>query len=159
MMIPTSKVIFELCGGRLPEQKTEGAAAYDLYCPSDTIIRPGRQKICLGFKMQFSHDLEVLIEARSGFELNGFEGYWTGDKKMENPYRFDADVLTGKVDSDFKDPVNVIIKSFEQIPFVCKAGTRLAQMTFVKIEHPEFIVGTVGPSETRSGGFGSTGTH
>jgi len=154
-----SQVIFELCGGRLPEQKTEGAAAYDLYCPSDTVIQPGRQKICLGFMMQFSPDLEALIEARSGFELNGFEGYWTGDKKMEKPYRFDADVLTGKVDSDFDRPVSVIIKSHEKFPFVCKAGTRLAQMTFVKIEHPEFIVGIVEPSETRFGGFGSTGTH
>lgn len=159
MMEFNSQCVFELLeGGRLPERKTEGAAAYDLYCPKDTIIIHGRQIIPLGFKMQFSPDLEALIEARSGFELHGFEGYWTGQKDMKMPYRFDADVLTGKVDSDYSGEVNVIVKSHESMPFVCKAGTRIAQMTFVRIDHPELVIGQI-KQTTREGGFGSTGTR
>lgn len=148
----------ELVDGILPERKTDGAAAYDLYCPKDIVIRNGRQVIPLGFKMSFPNDIEVQIEARSGFEVNGFEGYWTGDSKMEMPYRFDADVLAGKIDSDYRGIVGVIVKSYEKVPFVCKAGTRIAQMTFVRIDHPELIVGKVNET-SRSGGFGSTGTH
>lgn len=154
-----SQVTFELIGGRLPEQKTQGSAAYDLYCPFDFVVKRGRNIIPLGFKMAFSNDLEALIEARSGFEINGFEGFWMGDSNFETPYRFDADVLTGKVDSDYRGVVNVIVKSYENTPFICKAGTRIAQMTFVKIDHPELIIGKVSQTPRGSGGFGSTGTH
>lgn len=143
-------------GGVMPEKKTEGAAAYDLYCPKDTVINKGRNKIPLGVRLCFPMDYQVLIEARSGFELNGFEGYWTGDADMCMPYRFDADVLTGKIDSDYHREISVIVKSYENMPFVCKAGTRIAQMTFVKIDHPKFIEGSI--EETTREGFGSTGT-
>lgn len=159
-MESNSQCIFELLeGGRLPKRKTEGAAAYDLYCPKDVVIPKGRSIIPLGFKMSFPSYMQVLIEPRSNFEAFGFEGYWTGDEKMQNPYRFDADVLVGKIDSDYPDVVNVIVKSNENFPFVCKAGTRFAQMTFVRIDHPDFVLREVKQTTNRSGGLGSTGTH
>ena len=39
-------------GAVLPKKATEGSAAYDLYVPEDTIIKPGRQIIPLGFAME-----------------------------------------------------------------------------------------------------------
>lgn len=159
MMEFATQCTIELVDGLLPKRQTYGAAAYDLYCPKDTIIRLGRQVIPLGFRMSFPVDLEAQIEARSGFEVNGFEGYWIGDSIMDKPCRFDADVLAGKIDSDYRGIVGVIVKSYEKIPFVCKAGTRIAQMTFVRIDHPELVVGQVDETSRGSGGYGSTGTH
>lgn len=150
------KCTIELVNGQLPKRMTKGSAAYDLYCPEDTIIKPGRNKVPLGIKLHFQDDIEALIEARSNFQAEGFEGFWMGDTEKKNPYRFDADVLPGKIDSDFPGIINVTVKSCENMPFVCAKGTRLAQLTFVRICHPEFEIGTVEQTTDRNGGYGST---
>ena len=74
------------------------------------------------------------------------------------PKRFDCDVIEGKIDSDYRKGVGVIVCSRETSPFLIKAGTRIAQMTFHKVETVEWEE-TDELSETeRDGGFGSTGT-
>lgn len=80
-------------------------------------------------------------------------------KCMElNPKRFDCDVIEGKIDSDYRKGVGVIIHSRDKRTFLIKAGTRIAQMTFHKVETVEWEE-TDELSETeRDGGFGSTGT-
>jgi dUTP pyrophosphatase len=74
------------------------------------------------------------------------------------PKRFDCDVIEGKIDSDYRKGVGVIVYSRETSPFLIKAGTRISQMTFLKVETVEWEE-TDELSETdRDGGFGSTGT-
>lgn len=74
------------------------------------------------------------------------------------PKRFDCDVIEGKIDSDYRKGVGVIVCSRMTSPFLIKAGTRIAQMTFHKVETVEWEE-TDELSETeRDGGFGSTGT-
>ena len=64
-----------LPGAALPKKATDGSAAYDLYVPEDTIIKPGRHIIPLGFAMEMEPGYEALVNPRSGFSSKGMEGY------------------------------------------------------------------------------------
>lgn len=148
-----------LCGGTMPAKSTGGSAAYDVCAARDYILTNGRNKVPLGFKMSFSPDWELLIDARSGFSVKGFEAYHVADIKFERPKRIDADVIQGKGDSDYRGEYNVIVKSNESEPYVIKAGTRIAQITFVPVGSADFdIVEDLDKTDRGDGGFGSTGT-
>lgn len=165
---------------------TPGSAAYDLYTAEDVIIKPGRQIISLGFAMEMEPGIEALVDPRSGFSSKGMEGYEVRnetavslitdlclyprhyrptpeiDRKektfiCDDADRFDCDVIEGKIDSDYRDGVGVIVRNRDRRTFLIKAGTRIAQMTFHKVETVEWEeVDELSPSE-RDGGFGSTG--
>ena len=176
-----------LPGAILPKKATEGSAAYDLYVPEDVIIKPGRQIIPLGFAMEMEPGYEALVDPRSGFSSKGMEGYEVRDETTisfkrdslidasrfywptpeierkaktficNDADRFDCDVLEGKIDSDYRDGVGVIVHNRSIKTFLIKAGTRIAQMTFHKVETAEWEeVEELSPSD-RDGGFGSTG--
>ncbi len=73
--------------------------------------------------------------------------------------RFNADVITGKIDPDYRGEVGVIINSNEHDPFWIEAGERIAQITFIRVEKPVWCkMKELPASERDSGGFGSTGT-
>lgn len=177
-----------LPGARLPEKATKGAAAYDLYVAEDVIIRPGRSIISLGFAMEMPEGYEALIDPRSGFSSKGMEGYEVLDiYSYETPFgtiqgictsdtssaeltdcsvmkfvalkpkRFDCDVIEGKIDSDYRDGVGVIVHNHDMSFFV-KKGTRIAQMTFHKVESVQWEEVEELSETDRDGGFGSTGT-
>lgn len=74
------------------------------------------------------------------------------------PKRFDCDVIEGKIDSDFRKGCGVIIHSRDKRTFLIKAGTRIAQMTFHKVETVEWEETDTLSETDREGGFGSTGT-
>ena len=159
----------------LPKRATAGAVAYDVFVPEDTVVKKGRQVIPLGFAIELPNcNYEAKIEPRSGFSSKGMGGNSrrierepvvdtrkAGVKLVEyiatQPDRFNADVLVGKIDSDYRGEVGVIIKSDDDREFVIKAGTRIAQMTFYNV--PETVLTEVEElTETeREGGFGSTG--
>ena len=155
-------------GAVLPKKATEGAAAYDLYVPQDTDVKPGRQIIPLGFAMEMEPGYEALIDARSGFSAKGIEVYIIMPKREEyempemistQPVRIDCDVIQGKIDSDYRGSVGVIIKNDEKNGiYRLKAGTRIAQMTFHKVETVEWEETDTLSETNRDGGFGSTGT-
>lgn len=165
-----------LPGARLPEKATAGSAAYDLYVPEDTIVKPGRQTIPLGFAMEMEEGYEALVDPRSGFSSKGMEGHKIADgiytvetpfgqiEIMDreayislDPHRFDCDVIEGKIDSDYRGSVGVIVHNRDQ-RFLIKAGTRIAQMTFHKVETADFEEVEELSESGRDGGFGSTGT-
>ena len=175
-------------GARLPEKATEGSAAYDLYVPEDVIIEPGRQMIPLGFAIEMEPGYEALVDPRSGFSCKGMEGYHvltSFDHSMTsllyrdylracpednyeergkdtylslNPMRFDCDVIEGKIDSDYRKGCGVIVHNRGHRTFLIKAGTRIAQMTFHKVETVEWEETDELSQTDRDGGFGSTGT-
>ena len=156
-------------GAVLPKKATEGAAAYDLYVPQDTEVKPGRQIIPLGFAMEMEPGYEALIDARSGFSAKGMEVYIIMQKCEEfgtpemistQPVRIDCDVIQGKIDSDYRGSVGVIIKNNEKRGINrLKAGTRIAQMTFHKVETVEWEETDTLSETNRDGGFGSTGVN
>lgn len=162
-------------GARLPKKATEGSAAYDLYLTEDEIIKPGRQVIPLGFAMEMPEGIQALVNPRSGFSSKGMEGHRMemvsrtcllpcfGEVNVNTPYvsffpeRFNCDVIEGKIDSDYRDGVGVIVHNRENVKFLIRAGTRIAQMTFSKVESPVFEEVEELSESNRDGGFGSTG--
>lgn len=168
------KVLFKKLkdGARLPEKATEGSAAYDLYVPENITIKPGRKIIPLGFAMEMEPGHEALVNPRSGFSSKGMEGYLIVEMTVVGrlfedcstemfvsmkPHRFDCDVIEGKIDSDYRDGVGVIVHNHGP-EFLIKAGTRIAQMTFHKVETVEWEETDTLSETDRDGGFGSTGT-
>lgn len=174
-----------LPGALLPKKATDDSAAYDLYVPEDIIIKPGRQVIPLGFAMEMEPGHEALVDPRSGFSSKGMEGYevlyvstfmchfgtlhvFAPDidplqlnKKYIalEPERFDCDVVEGKIDSDYRDGTGVIVHNRDTRTFLIKAGTRIAQMTFHKVEDVEWEQVEELSESDRKGGFGHTGTN
>lgn len=158
-------------GARLPQKATNGSAAYDLYLSQDYKVTRGRQIIPLGFAMEMENGYEALIDPRSGFSSKGMEGhrvelvvikegFGISQREMisEATDRFDCDVIEGKIDSDYRDGVGVIINNRSPYCFYVKAGTRIAQMTFHKVETAEWEEVEELSASDRKGGFGHTGT-
>lgn len=158
-------------GAIIPKRATEGSAAYDLYVPEDFLVKRGRQIIPLNFAMEMENGYEALIDARSGFSAKGMEGYRVEMLMTRNGYelmqvemvhtdssRFDCDVIQGKIDADYRDGVGVIINNRSPYEFIIKAGTRIAQMTFHKVETVAWEEVEELSESGRDGGFGSTGT-
>lgn len=159
-------------GAIIPKRATEGSAAYDLYVPEDFLVKRGRQIIPLNFAMEMENGYEALIDARSGFSAKGMEGYRVEMLMTRNGYelmqvemvhtdssRFDCDVIQGKIDADYRDGVGVIINNRSPYEFIIKAGTRIAQMTFHKVETVAWEEVEELSESGRDGGFGSTGTR
>lgn len=137
----------------LPKKATKGAAAYDVYTPSGVIINKGRHIIPLDFAIELPYGYEAKIEPRSGFSSKGMEGLYSSTERR----RFDCDVLQGKIDSDYRGNVGVIVHN-RDCEFLLERGTRIAQLTIYKIEDIEFeITDELNESERNDGGFGSTG--
>lgn len=138
----------------LPKRATSGSAAYDVYVPTDYTLKPGRQIIPLGIAIQLPYGYEAKIEPRSGFSSKGMQA-----QLAATTYRIDADVIQGKIDSDYTGEIGVIVKSFENKNYVIKQGTRIAQLTIYKVETANFReVSELDCTERGQGGFGSTGT-
>ena len=144
----------------LPKRATEGSAAYDLYIPEDVLVGSGRQIIKLNFAIEVPEGYEAKIEPRSGFSSKGMEGFIrVFDKNVpkEAKRRFDCDVLVGKIDSDYRGEVGIIINN-QDYPFSLKRGQRIAQMTIYKVEDAEFVeTAELSDTERGDGGFGHTG--
>lgn len=150
-------------GAKVPTKGSDEAAGYDLYAAMDTIIYPGRNLIPTDIAIALERGTHAHIRPRSGFSLKGFEGYHLTDEEqgyLDYTERFDADVKQGTVDSDYRNGIGVIVKSYESQPFMVKQGTRIAQMVIIKHEEVDFeVVDELNETARGTGGFGSTGTH
>lgn len=133
-----------------PKRATDGSAAYDVYLPEEFYVRPGRSVAPLGLAIEVPFGYEAKIEPRSGFSSKGMEDDF-GERR-------DADVIQGKIDSDYRKEIGVILCNHERCSFKLKAGTRIAQLTIYKVEDADFEEVEELSSTSRDGGFGSTGT-
>lgn len=144
----------------MPKKATEGSAAYDLYIPEDVLVGSGRQIIKLKFAIEVPEGYEAKIEPRSGYSSKGVEGFirvFDKNTPKEAKRRFDCDVLVGKIDSDYRGEVGIIINN-QDYPFSLKRGQRIAQMTIYKVEDAEFVEAEeLSDTERGDGGFGHTG--
>jgi dUTP pyrophosphatase len=142
----------------LPKKATQGAAAYDLYIPKSVVINRGRQIVPLDFGIEIPYGYEAKIEPRSGFSSKGMEGASVlSTFDGETVGRFNCDVIQGKIDSDYRGCLGVIINNQDE-EFIIPRGTRIAQLTFYKVEDIEFEeVEELTQTERGNGGFGSSG--
>lgn len=140
----------------MPAKATEGSAAYDLYVPCDIVVRPGRQVIDLCFAIELPSGYEAKIEPRSGYSSKGFAGLL--DQESDDGYmRFDCDVLPGKVDSDYRGSVGVIVNNRDKAFFV-RRGQRIAQMTIYSVGVADFVEsGELTETGRSAGGYGHSG--
>ena len=172
-----TKVKVKLTGGIMPVKKSEYAACYDVFCPTDYVIKRGRQVIDLGFVLELPIGWHADIRPRSGFSVNGFECemllfFLDGSEPQKTNLRIDADVLLGTIDCDYRNNCGVILVSREKEPdvplpkrnlvhsyeYIIHKGTRIAQMLIAKDEETELVeVDEVDTSIDRGGGFGHTG--
>lgn len=143
-----------------PKKATEGSAAYDLCVPDSFELRHGRQIIKLHFAIEVPEGYEAKIEPRSGYSSKGMEGLirvFDENAPKEVTRRFDCDALVGKIDSDYRGEVGIIVNN-RDIPFYIHRGQRIAQMTIYKVESAEFVeTEELSDTERGDGGFGHTG--
>lgn len=164
----------------IPTKATPQSVGYDLYVKQDICIEHPRQVIPLGFAIELPDGIEAKIEPRSGFSSKGIEGFALRSEtlrerlynditvkseelwqRIDKTERFNADVLVGKVDPDYRGEVGVIIRNNEpDRHFLVAKGTRIAQMTFYPIA--QFPGGfevsdELSETERADGGFGHTG--
>lgn len=149
----------KLYDGIMPKRAHEGDAAFDVFVPRDTELRPGRQVIDLGFALELPHGYAATIQPRSGFSVKGME---VMDRRGSGALvRIDADIIRGLVDEGYRNHVGVIVKVFEKDAscYVLQKGTRIAQMQIVAV--PEMVLeeaDVLDMSHDRGGGFGHSGT-
>ena len=143
-----------LPGGKMPEKKTAGAAAWDCYAREDEVIDCNPVAIKLGFCLELPPGYVAYIIPRSS------TGYKTGLRCPNS---------IGVIDSDFRGEVAAIFENkFEGrvyngslIPFKnheIKAGERVCQMIVDKLPDVDLMeVDELSETERGDGGFGSTG--
>lgn len=144
----------------IPRKSTPGAVGYDIAIPQDYIVTKGRHRIPLGLALELPNDCEAKIETRSGIAAFGMQGIEPDDFRRSvftRPYRYDCDVITSKIDPDYRGEIALIIHSRDR-PFIIPKGYRIAQMTIYKVQSPAFIVvNELNNTERADGGFGHTG--
>lgn len=156
-------------GAVMPKQADDYSIGHDLFVPEDILI-PGHSRfyVPLGFAIGLPQYIEGKIEPRSGFSGQGMEGIgykWEWEKLWgflpvlrcrKGKYRFDCDVIVGKIDPGYKGEINVIVKN-NDVPFILPKGTKISQMTFYKTRRAEFTKTDVLHGYDRGGGLGHSG--
>ncbi|MCC6711128.1 MAG: dUTP diphosphatase [Candidatus Pacebacteria bacterium] len=128
----------------LPEYKTSGAAAFDLYARQDTLI-PAHKVVLvpLNIAIQLPTDHWALLSARSSLHKMGLmvaNGIGVGD------YDYRGD----------NDEYMAALLNFTDQEVMVKKGDRVVQMIIMSRERVEFEELDKFETEDR-GGFGSTG--
>lgn len=130
----------------LPEYKSSGAAALDLYSRLEMKINPGEVAyVPLNVAMQVPENYFVLLSARSSLQKKGLmmaNGIGIGDYD----YRGDG------------DEYRAALYNFGQQPVKIEKGERLVQMIVLQREKINLEKLEVFDSSDR-GGFGSTGNR
>lgn len=131
-------------GGKMPEKKTDGAAAYDCYARETVILENTSKVIPLGFKIQIPNGFHAEIYPRSSIGLKT-------SLRMANS--------VGIIDSDYTGEVGFVGES-KIGECVVKAGERIAQMIIKRnLEITFEEVAELSPTSRGEGGFGSTGNR
>lgn len=128
----------------LPEYKTAGAAAFDVYSREEVTIQPHAVGYApLNVALQLPKDHWALVAARSSLHKRGLmlaNGIGVGDYD----YRGDGD--------EYK----AALLNFTDKPVVVEKGERIAQIIILPRTQVAFIEKTAFDTDDR-GGFGSTG--
>lgn len=128
---------------KMPEKKTTEAAAYDLYSIEDVWLKPGETRLIrTGLIMEIPTGFKGEIYSRSGLACKGII-------VANQP---------GKIDSDYRGEIKIILHNLGQSTFEIKSGDRIAQFEVNPVKNVCFLQNnTVSQTERGEGGFGSTG--
>ena len=130
----------------LPTRGSEESAGYDIYMPTDGMIRSGETiKVPLGFASEIPPGFVALLLPRSGA---GFK------------YGVELNNTCGVIDSDFRGEWVAALKLKDpSASLEWKKGDRLLQFILIQHQTPNqlVLVDELGNSGRGEGGFGSTG--
>ena len=134
----------------IPTKGSAGAGAYDLYAPHNIIVNAhSRNIVNIGIAIELPQGYVADIRPRSGYSAKGFASADDG--------RYDADVLLGTIDSDYRGDIGVIIRNNGE-EFMIGRKQRIAQLLIHKAEDVEFDeVEELSQTERGKNGFNSTG--
>lgn len=133
-----------LPGGKMPEKKTKGAAAYDCYASENVTVNKTPTLIGLGFALELPEGYHAEIVPRSSIGLNTY---------LRQPN------CIGIIDSDYRGEVKAMYECQPHNHNI-KVGDRIAQMLIKKNIDVEMVeVEDLSQTERGDGGFGSTGTR
>lgn len=134
----------------LPKRATDGSAAFDIFVQEGMFIEEGKRTIVpAGFSIELPKGYYAEIRPRSGYSAKGFASSENG--------RYNADVIHGLIDPDYRAEVGVIIHNNDNT-FYIDRGQRIAQMLICKYEDVALEeADELTKTERQNGGFGSTG--
>lgn len=156
---PTVKIKL-LPGGKMPEKKTAGAAAWDCFARINgtTLVGINAIVIPLGFALELppGYHAEILPRSSTGLKT-----------------RLRVPNSVGIIDSDYRGEVGFICENTDYRtygpfgydglrakPYEVSNGDRIAQMLIKKDDDVDLVeVDELSETERGSGGFGSTGTR
>lgn len=145
------KIINSLVGSKipLPKYETKGSAGLDLRACLDKklVLKPGTTNmIPMGFAMHLDdQNLAALVVPRSG--LGSKHGIVLGN-------------LVGLIDSDYQGELMISCWNRSLCEYIINPLDRIAQLVFIKVEHPNFeVVENFKLSNRGDKGFGSSGKN
>lgn len=153
-----------LPGGKMPEKKTAGAAAWDCFAREDTIVKAAPVLIGLGFMAEppEGYYLEIVPRSSTGLKTNLRQpnsiGVIDSDYRGEVKAMYESKIEERKVihSSAVCCPVYKCVGTTT----IIQAGERIAQMILRKKYDAELVeVDELSETERGTGGFGSTGTR
>jgi dUTP pyrophosphatase len=132
-----------------PTYETEGAACFDLracfHQPDWKLtLEPGMQTLVgTGFAIGIPRGWVMNVVSRSGLALKA---------------RVSVTNAPGKIDSDYRGEVGVILRNDGNMPLIIRHGDRIAQAEIVEAPQWAFVeVEELDTTHRGAGGFGSTG--
>jgi len=154
----------------IPQYKSDGAAAMDLYSTEDCTLFPGtRAMISTGIAIQLPDQYEGQVRARSGLASKGII-VLNGPGTIDCDFRGEIKVLLANIGTLTVEQCleniqnlgqNTSVKPLHKLEnFVIKAGDRIAQLLIApvwKVTWEEFA--HLDETARGSGGFGSTGSR
>ena len=130
---------------QVPKYQTVGSSGMDLHSVDEVTLWSGdRRLINTGLKIDIPKNHEIQLRPRSGL------AYKHGITVLNTP---------ATIDEDYTGELKVLLINHGEKEFKVNVGDRIAQAVFMYVEKVEFYEGVVDESETRQGGFGSTGTN
>ena len=126
---------------------TPGASGYDLRAALTAPLRlePGRGALVpTGLKLEIPSGYEAQVRPRSGLAAKHHIGVLNGP---------------GTIDSDYRGELQVILFNFGSEAYEIAHGTRIAQLVFARVEHPQLELRQLSRTERDAGGFGHTGSR
>ena len=128
---------------QLPSKATDGAAAYDLYAVENVYIPHGETAVVnTGIAMEIPEGWKGEIYSRSGLASKGI---------------FVAN-SPGKIDSDYRGEIKVILHNTRREIVGIHAGDRIAQFEVNPIHTIEWEESVLTDTDRGEGGLGSTGS-
>ena len=137
----------KLCASaRVPEKKSFGAAAYDIYYPYEdavTLYANDMRVVSIGLAVEIPEGWKGEIYSRSGLASRGIF-------VVNQP---------GKIDSDYRGEIKILLYNSSSADITLVKGARIAQFELNPVHDFEWReVDELSVTERNHAGLGSTGT-